>query len=576
MKIFLTQLVAYIPTVTGANKVNRLLMEQLAKKNHICQVVTPAINDIQQLNSKTKTQSREKFFKELEAKKIKVTASYDAAEVYHHKGVEIHAVMDSNQLFTYLMNQINEFQPTWTLVATEGSVQGLLKAAFKASPNRVVYVVHTTMMLPFGPESICPSPTITEMLRQAAGIITVSHYLKDYIWEWGGMKSEVVDLPVFGSGPFPDFGCFEQGYVTMINPGIFKGISIFLELAKKLPNIPFAAVPGWGTTDADIAALKQLPNVNILSWVENTDEIYAQSRVLLVPSLGPEARSLVVTEAMLRGIPVLGSNVGGIPEAKLGIDYLLPVNKIQKYYEEPLDEEAPLIPIAPPDQDIEPWEQALQKLLSDRDHYEQLSKASRITALEYLENCSIERIEKYLETLSPSINRKFDSTTETYGLLGLAANLSVQHRALLALRLMKKNNITFIVNGQQMAAQQAQSEIEESYVAPRTPIEMMLVFVCTDMLALERVSIYDNLLELFGNIITANQFLSRINKIFQLKMPRQVLFTVIVPNVAEIAEVIMRFQIEKADSIELAANLEQLKDLSNEEIEVLAANEFYR
>ncbi|MCF2146235.1 glycosyltransferase [Desmonostoc muscorum LEGE 12446] len=575
MKILLTQLISYIPTVTGANKANRLLIEELAR-NHACQVVAPAINNIQELNPKTKTQSREKLLKELETHNISITASYDAAEIYHHKGVEVHALMDNNQLFTYLKNQIKEFQPTWTLVATEGSLQGLLMAALKTSPNRVIYVVQTTIMLPFGPDSICPSPTLTEMLRQAAGIITISHYLKEYIWKWGKMKSEVVNLPVYGSGPFPYFGCFEQGYVTIVNPSVLKGISIFLELAKKLPNIPFAAVPGWGTTDADLAALKQLPNVKILSWVENIDEIFAQSRVLLVPSLWSEARGYVVTEAMLRGIPVLGSNVGGIPEAKLGIDYVLPVNQIQKYYEESPNKDTPLIPIVPPDQDIEPWYQALQKLLSDSDHYEQLSKASRIAALEYLDNCSIEYIEQYLETLSPNTTRKHDSSTQTYSLLELAENLPPQHRALLALGLMNKNKIASLMNGKQLAAaQQAGFETKESYVAPRTSIEMILAFLCADMLDLERVSIYDNLLDLLGNIITPNQFLSRVNEVFELEISRLVMFGVIVPNVAEIADVIVRYQIEKADPTVLAANLEQLKDLPNEEIEVLVANEIY-
>ena len=47
------------------------------------------------------------------------------------------------------------------------------------------------------------------------------------------------------------------------------------------------------------------------------------TRILLVPSLWGEAFGLVVVEAMLRGIPVLASNVGGLVEAKLGVDYIL-------------------------------------------------------------------------------------------------------------------------------------------------------------------------------------------------------------------------------------------------------------
>ena len=95
-----------------------------------------------------------------------------------------------------------------------------------------------------------------------------------------------------------------------------------------MPAIPFAAVPTWGTKSKDRAALAQLSNVKLLDPSPNIDDIFARTKVLLVPSLWGEAFGQIVVEAMLRGIPVLASNAGGLPEAKLGIDYVLPVNSI--------------------------------------------------------------------------------------------------------------------------------------------------------------------------------------------------------------------------------------------------------
>ena len=56
-----------------------------------------------------------------------------------------------------------------------------------------------------------------------------------------------------------------------------------------------------------------------------------QTRVALVPSVWAEARSRIILEAMARGIPVMASATGGLAEAMLGMDYLLPVNPVVRY-----------------------------------------------------------------------------------------------------------------------------------------------------------------------------------------------------------------------------------------------------
>jgi hypothetical protein len=42
MKILLIQNLIYIPTLAGSNKSNRLLLEELSERNHICQAIVPA------------------------------------------------------------------------------------------------------------------------------------------------------------------------------------------------------------------------------------------------------------------------------------------------------------------------------------------------------------------------------------------------------------------------------------------------------------------------------------------------------------------------------------------------------
>jgi hypothetical protein len=101
---------------------------------------------------------------------------------------------------------------------------------------------------------------------------------------------------------------------------------------------------------------------------------------------------------MLRGIPVLASNVAGLPEAKLGVDYVLPVNPIERY-EGRRDDRLIKVPMVP-HQDLKPWAAALDRLFSDRNHYEDLSTLSRNAALAFVSGLSIEPFEKYLERIS--------------------------------------------------------------------------------------------------------------------------------------------------------------------------------
>src|SRR5204862_2588803 len=123
---------------------------------------------------------------------------------------------------------------------------------------------------------------------------------------------------------------FSTGLITMVNPCAVKGISIFLAVAEGMPDFDFGVVPGWGTTRADRRALERLPNVRILPNPRNIEDVLSRTRVLLMPSLWYEGFGLIVMESMLRGIPVVASDAGGLAEAKHGTGYVIGVRTIQR------------------------------------------------------------------------------------------------------------------------------------------------------------------------------------------------------------------------------------------------------
>jgi glycosyltransferase involved in cell wall biosynthesis len=379
----------YLPALNGASRVGRCLLEGLAERKHSCRVVSVvgiSNEKLEQFGACRKGAGCA----------LAVRSLSPASQEFSYNGVEIYSFSNASRLHERLIEHIREFAPTWIIIS-EDSTYMLLAAATKVSPGSTLFFSQSQSTLPFGPEAFASDRLKTQLLKESAGILTTSQYVTTYIQRWAGLESTVITVPVYGVPPFPNLGSFENRYVTIINPSNIKGLPIFLQLARRFRHFLFAGVPTWATTAADRNALETLPNVTIIEPVENIDDIFRQTRVLLVPSLWGEAFGLVVVEAMLRGIPVLASNVGGLLEAKLGVDYVLPVHRIEKY-EDRRDENGIAIPIIPA-QEIEPWESALQTLLSDKTEFERISAASRKAALAYVMELSLGPAEQYLDDL---------------------------------------------------------------------------------------------------------------------------------------------------------------------------------
>jgi glycosyltransferase involved in cell wall biosynthesis len=385
MKISLTMNLPYFPGHGGANNSNRLMLQSLAARGHAVSVVVPAFGIPPLFTPQT-----------LASELAKEGASLDDdgdAYRFRLKGVDVHAVKDPVRLRRYLAAHMQSSVPDVVIVSTEDPSQNLLAAALDTGVP-VVYMARTTSFLPFGPQAYFPSEERSKLLERVRVIVTVSDFVAAYIKEWSGLHAVALPISFFGDGPFPDFGRFDSGFVTMINPCVVKGLPIFLELASAFPEVSFAAVPTWGTTPEDRSALEALSNVTVLAAERDVDRIYEKTRILLVPSLWAEAKARVVLEGMLRGIPVLTSNVGGMAEVKLGTEFVLPVQAIEQFTTR-LDGNMLPEAVIPP-QDIAPWREALTTLLSDRRRYESHARIAKEKALQYVGKISTAPLEELL------------------------------------------------------------------------------------------------------------------------------------------------------------------------------------
>ena len=96
-------------------------------------------------------------------------------------------------------------------------------------------------------------------------------------------------------------------------------------------------------------------------------EFYGVTKLLLMPSLWNEAWPLVAAEAMINGIPVLGSNRGGLPEPVGGTGFLFDIPT--RYTPESRD--------LPSAEEVEPWIETIVRLWDDTRFYEEFSQAAR-------------------------------------------------------------------------------------------------------------------------------------------------------------------------------------------------------
>jgi glycosyltransferase involved in cell wall biosynthesis len=368
MRVLLVSSASYDPPRGGSTRSNMVWLAHLASAGHACRVVSGLPVDEPGLEHESEV-----------------------------SGVSIRAVSDARRRET-IRQEIHAFQPDWVLVSSEDLSHTLLREAHRDAGDRVVYLAHTPQFYPFGPAAWNPDREATALVKSSAGVVAIAEFTAEYIRKYAGCNAVVIHPPIYGQPPFARLSAFGEGAVAMINPCAMKGISIFLSLARLFPKVPFAALPGWGTSQADRRALESLPNFRWLEPCREIEQMLRQTRLLLMPSLWLEGFGLIVVEAMLRGIPVLASDEGGMRESKLGTRYSLPVRPIREFTGQFDDRHMPIPSV--PEQDIAPWATALKSLLNDSSEYEKECHASKQVAELFVSALRPEAFEHFLQNLN--------------------------------------------------------------------------------------------------------------------------------------------------------------------------------
>ena len=144
-------------------------------------------------------------------------------------------------------------------------------------------------------------------------VICCSNFLKTKLDTYPVLRSKTVGLHNF-IDDVPWQTPEKQDYVLYFGRySKEKGIETLLQVCKELPDIPFVFA-GAGPLEEQVNAVENIENKGFFSNREDLKALIRGARFSIIPSEWYENCPFTVMESQQLGTPVLGADIGGIPE----------------------------------------------------------------------------------------------------------------------------------------------------------------------------------------------------------------------------------------------------------------------
>jgi hypothetical protein len=144
--------------------------------------------------------------------------------------------------------------------------------------------------------------------------------------------------------------------VTLVNLQENKGVRVFQELARRMPDVRFLGVEGTHGQQEK----PEIPNVEYMAVTQDMRDVWRKSRIVLMPS-GYESYGMVAAEAQVNGIPVIANPTFGLSECLGHAGVFIPRENVDDY------------------------ERTIRLLLEDHKHYQERSEMARLRGVELVE-----------------------------------------------------------------------------------------------------------------------------------------------------------------------------------------------
>lgn len=151
------------------------------------------------------------------------------------------------------------------------------------------------------------------------GFVFVSRFCKDKHGEFNDCFRRVPNMVLYNCSKISEPQSIRENcYLFYGRLSYEKGVATLLQAAGLLPDVRFKIV-GTGPLEQwllDIISQKGFKNVEMLGYKsgQELNNIISKSKFVIVPSEWYENNPMTIVEAYSMGVPVIGANIGGIPE----------------------------------------------------------------------------------------------------------------------------------------------------------------------------------------------------------------------------------------------------------------------
>ena len=216
------------------------------------------------------------------------------------------------------------------------------------------------------------------LFQKSTAIMSISDYVAGAVKRFYGLDSTVITPFVERDQYLIDVR--KRKFVTMIRGHTVKGADFFIDLAKRMPDVSFALA---GECDPHIKQRAgECPNILRIKHNVDIRPVYAQTSIYLAPVVWAEPFGRTLVEAMMNGIPVIGSDRGALPEVLGDAGVILPL-----------------------EHDL--WQNEITKFATDDNYYNDISAkcAKRSLDLKFNINHQVDKFEQLAETLVSSTTK---------------------------------------------------------------------------------------------------------------------------------------------------------------------------